>query len=49
MLLLDLDDYSLIRKLYNIYEKFFLKLFFSLNPGIGETNGETVSNIAVGS
>ena len=43
--IINLDDYSLINKLYNIYNKFPNKIFFRLNPGIGNTNSIVKSNI----
>ncbi len=46
--IINLDDYSLINKLYNIYDKFPDKIFFRLNPGIGNTNSNVKSNILGG-
>ena len=46
--IINLDDYSLIDKLYNIYNKFPDCIFFRLNPGIGKTDTETKSNILGG-
>ena len=46
--IINLDDYSLINKLYNIYNKFPNKIFFRLNPGIGNTNSIVKSNILGG-
>jgi len=46
--IINLDDYSLIDKLYKINNNFPKKLFFRLNPGIGKTNGESESNILGG-
>ena len=46
--IINLDDYSLIDKLYKINNKFPKKIFFRLNPGVGKTNGETESNILGG-
>ena len=39
--IITLDDYSLIDKLYKINNIFPKKIFFRLNPGIGKTDGET--------
>jgi len=46
--IINLDDYSLIDKLYKISNTFPKKIFFRLNPGIGKTNGESESNILGG-
>ena len=46
--IINLDDYSLIRKLYDIYQKFPKTIFFRLNPGLGKTDTETKSNILGG-
>ena len=46
--IINLDDYSLINKLYNIYNKFPEKIFFRLNPGIGNTDSVVKSNILGG-
>ena len=46
--IINLDDYSLINKLYNIYNKFPDKIFFRLNPGIGNTDSVVKSNILGG-
>ena len=46
--IINLDDYSLIDKLYKINNIFPKKIFFRLNPGIGKTDGETESNILGG-
>jgi len=46
--IINLDDYSLIDKLYNINNDYPKKIFFRLNPGIGKTNGESESNILGG-
>ncbi len=46
--IINLDDYSLIDKLYKIKNNLPSKLFFRFNPGIGRTDSETISNVLGG-
>ncbi len=46
--IINLDDISLITKLWSINESLPKKLFFRLNPGIGRTDSETKSNVLGG-
>jgi diaminopimelate decarboxylase len=46
--IINLDDISLIKPLYNINNKMPEILFFRINPGIGKTDSETKSNILAG-
>ena len=46
--IINLDDLSLIEKLYNINQSLPDTLFFRLNPGVGNTESNTKSNILGG-
>ncbi len=46
--IINLDDHTLVHRLWCIYSKLPTKLFFRFNPGIGRTDSETPSNILGG-
>jgi len=46
--IINLDDVSLVTKLWSINESLPNKLFFRFNPGIGRTDSETKSNVLGG-